>query len=189
MGRRMSVRCPTDSSSRAASFVWWDDVRTMTGKSDQGGCSFNSRARRPSLSLWMASSGTIATAAPLSISEHTPAMFSQTVRAMPTVLKTFRASAASRFVGARSKIRSSRLATDRSSIVRTRERAFRPVVDRRPGEYAMEITERRAEGNPALTEPQLADGPLVLTAPLLDDRDGLPHLAHRLEVAEEHDRV
>src|SRR5512135_2169609 len=161
----------------------------MSGKSDQGGCPFRSRARRFSLSLRMASSGTMATAAPFSISEQTSTMSLQRVMIIPAISKTLRAATASRLVGARRRIRSSSVAADSSLIVGPRKRTIRLAVDGRPGEHPLEIGERLPDRDATTVEPQLPDGPLVPAAPLLHDRDGLPHLAHGLEVAEKDDSV
>jgi hypothetical protein len=53
----------------------------------------------------------------------------------------------------------------------------------------VELPERLPDLDAVLAQAQLADRPLVPAAPLLDHGKSLPHLARRLEVAEQDDRV
>src|SRR5688572_2883133 len=131
----------------------------------------------------------MATAAPRATSAQTSAMSAQGVRAIPDAANSGPAATASRRVGASRRTRSSRSAPAPSVIVAPHQGAVGPAIAGRAAEDALEVAQRLADGDALRVQPQLADGPLMRAGPILDDRDGLPHLAQRLEVAEQEDCI
>src|ERR1017187_1736267 len=187
-GRFMSVMGPTAWSARKSLVDSGPGgVRTTRGKSDQGGWVESHPARRRTLSPRRASAVTTATPAPRSASRQTSSMVLQMKQRAPAVSRRSRLTAASRAVGGSTRTRSSSTSARSSHILWPLERLVRPVISRGAAEHTLEVLEWLPDLDAALAEAQLPNGPLVLTAPFLDDRDRLPHFANRLEIAEEDD--
>ena len=143
-GRRISVMCPTDSSSRAAAVVWCGRRQDDEREVGPGGLLAAGAGRGiPPCRRGWPRRGRWRRPPPLSISGRPRRCPCRGCRAIPAAAKTWPAAAASRLVGASRRTRSSssagRLVSHRPGLV---ERPARPAVGRRPGEHAVEIAER-----------------------------------------------
>src|SRR5687768_4505281 len=70
-----------------------------------------------------------------------------------------------------------------------KKRLFTAAIGGNPRQYTLEVLERLTQSNSPFVELEFPNGAFMLTASLLDDRDGLSHLAHRLEISQQQNRI
>src|SRR3954471_21026210 len=169
-------------------------VNTISGRSDQGGCS-SSTASRPSItSGWSASSARMTAPAPAAISRNSSSALAQAWPGTSIVARSWQASTPSRPVGARTSTRCSWGSSSlnfgllgRAAVAQ--ERLGGPRVLETSAEHPLEFLDLSSDPDPAGADAQLAHRVLVGAGAPLDQRDRLADLTERLEVAQQDHRI
>src|SRR6202158_4830343 len=182
-----------DMVASAFSLASPPSMMRISGRSDQGSCR-PSRSSSPWTSQPLKSSSPrTPLPAPASISRHSSPPPAQAAHVRPAPPSTWQAIAASRPVGARTRIRSSLRSRSWSAM-----RGSGPVLEQRlpaaqvgqvSPQHALEVGQRLADARPARPQAELADAALMGAGAFLEHGDGLPDLAEGLEIAQQDDVV
>src|SRR3954447_25742982 len=191
-GRSRMVALPSGTSvSSTRSLLSPLRVNTISGRSDQGGCSSRTASRPSITSGWSASSARTTAPAPAAISRNSSSAPAQAWPGTSIEARSWQASTASRPVGASTSTRASR--PSRSGGIglplRVHQWLGSSQVLEMSGEHSLEFPQLPPDARPFRGDAQLAHGALVGTRAALDQRDGLAHLAEGLEVAQQDHRI